>query len=110
MKKYQDLKTEQKKETHEQDAKRIKSSCASMKVLKDSKHYVLDEMKILEDMKKKLIKTPGANPYKNMRKWLSQELEQTISEIEVENALSKKQIDPSVRKDMSIRNEWEQKE
>ena len=52
-----------------------------------------------------LLRDPGDNPHRSLTQLLTQELQQTVAEMEVENALSTKRIDPSIRTDVKIRND-----
>ena len=109
MKTWQNLKTEQNKKESDKDFKSIKSLSALMKVWKDSKNYFLEEMEAMTELQK-LLKYPGENPHKTMNKWLMNEFQQTIAEIEAENMISNKSIDPSARTDKKIRKDWENRD
>ena len=106
MRTWQELNKEKNKGVSEQDINRIKSLSATIKVWRDSKNYVLDEMEEVKDLNRSL-RSPGENSHGIMTQWLTLELQQTIAEIEVENVLSSKGIDPSIRTDKKIRNDWE---
>ena len=72
---------------------------------RDSKNCVLDKMEGVTELNL-LLRSPGDNPYRIMTQCLTQELQQTVAEMEVEIALSTNRIYPSMRTDEKIRNNW----
>ena len=73
MKTWQDLKTEQNTIVSEKNFNRIKELSALMKVWRNSKNCVLDEMEVTTELRK-LLRSPGENPCKTMNNWLMNEL------------------------------------
>ena len=108
MKMCQELSEERKKSSSDKNIIRVLNE--SRIEHKEIKNKVLNTIKVIDDSTNKVLNSECANPCKITSLWLIDERNNVVTEIEIENSLNYRDVDPEVKKYLSIVNEWNKRQ